>query len=151
MCRLIWLHDEALALFNVDELLPEDRVVFVWDNDYFRNKGWSLSRMVFLYESLLDLPYPNLQVYQGETVSVLRQLVKQNEMAEVFVYRPFEPDLQEIAKELSKSVTMVLLDVPSSLTSPLTTVPPRFYKFWKQVEPEVLGKKLANTGRQKFH
>lgn len=145
MKRLIWLHDEALALFGEQLLQADDVLVFVWDKVYFQDKGWSLKRLVFLYESLLDLPYPSLQVYQGDTLEVLMQLRQEYAVDEIVTFAAIEPELNAIFQQLEKHCRLQIVDAPSLLKTPLQQVPKRFFKFWKQVETEVLGEKVAST------
>lgn len=70
---LILLHEEALRMTHpVFKLAPaETRAIFLWDEDYFRSTGYTLKRLIFIYETLCELP---VDIIQGNTLAVIREL-----------------------------------------------------------------------------
>ena len=64
---LIWLHEDALCashpVFSAAPSVCE--AVFVWDDAYLQHAHYSLKRLVFLYETLCELP---VTIIRGHTL-----------------------------------------------------------------------------------
>ena len=60
---LIWIHEEALRLSHpiFKEAPSHTKAIFIWDRDYFREAAYSLKRLVFIYETLCELPIDIVQ------------------------------------------------------------------------------------------
>ena len=70
--EIIWLHEKALSLPQLEALGASEQspALFVWDDAYFRSRGYTLKRLVFIYETLCALP---VEIVLGETLAVLQQ------------------------------------------------------------------------------
>ena len=70
--EVIWLHDKALNLPQLEELGASEQrpALFVWDDGYFRSRAYALKRLVFIYETLCALP---VVIVHGDTLAVLQQ------------------------------------------------------------------------------
>ncbi|MEY4640494.1 MAG: hypothetical protein RLZZ227_488 [Pseudomonadota bacterium] len=70
---LILLHDEALRISHpVFKAAPAGtKAIYVWDDAYLRAAGYSLKRLVFIYETLCELP---LDIVQGDAASIVTEL-----------------------------------------------------------------------------
>jgi hypothetical protein len=45
-----WMHEKALK-----QTTKENQPIFIWDESYFKNRGYSLKRLVFIYETLCEM------------------------------------------------------------------------------------------------
>ena len=70
---LIWVHEEALRMTHpLFKAAPErTKAIYVWDDDYFRAVNYSLKRLIFIYETLCELP---IDIIRGNTLDVIREL-----------------------------------------------------------------------------
>jgi len=50
---IVLLHEKSLRIPDavVDRLEKDTRVIYVWDDAYYKNRGYSLKRLVFIYET----------------------------------------------------------------------------------------------------
>ena len=67
---LICLHEDALRITHpIFKFAPTGtKAIYVWDDEYLRRANYSLKRLVFLYETLCDLP---VDVVRGATRTVV--------------------------------------------------------------------------------
>ena len=67
--KLLWVHDKALR-FGSDfcEANESFKAIHIWDDEYYRTQRYSLKRLVFIYETLLELP---LEIIHGNTLDIL--------------------------------------------------------------------------------
>ncbi|MCH2209129.1 MAG: hypothetical protein MK132_25140 [Lentisphaerales bacterium] len=65
---IFWIHDKSLNMKILDNLNPQIRPVFIWDDMYFKRRGYSLKRLVFIYESLCALP---VEIIRGDIIEIL--------------------------------------------------------------------------------
>ena len=72
MSEIIWLHDKALNLPQLEALGASEQqpALFIWDDDYFRSRAYALKRLVFIYETLCALP---VEIVHGNTIAVMQQ------------------------------------------------------------------------------
>ena len=67
--KLLLVHDKALRSgLDVYEPSESFKAVHIWDDEYYRSQRYSLKRLVFIYETLLDLP---LEIIHGNTLDIL--------------------------------------------------------------------------------
>jgi hypothetical protein len=119
---IIWLHEDALRADHpvFAEAGPETSAWFVWDEAYLREMDYGFKRLLFIYETLLELPVtivrgsfldflPSLAARHGHRIWVpetpnprligaLTQLSTDHEVNVIadapFVRLPREPDLK---------------------------------------------------------
>lgn len=129
---VIWLHTEALrADHPVFTSAPKDaRAVYVWDDAALKKAGYSLKRLVFIYETLAELP---VEILSGDTASVLAELAPDK------LYVPFSP-LPYVADVID---ALGGIEVETIKEPPFATVPEdipykRFFKYWNKAEKTAL-------------
>lgn len=126
---VIWLHEDALRITHpVFAVAPAHaRVVHVWDDAALQAAEYTLKRLVFLYETLCQLP---LEILHGDTVTVLRGL------GTSLLYVPSTTNacIQNTIATLSGDTTIhVIPDEPfADIKKPKDVR--RFFQYWKQAE-----------------
>ncbi|NJL36469.1 MAG: deoxyribodipyrimidine photo-lyase [Leptolyngbyaceae cyanobacterium RM2_2_4] len=132
----------ALVWFNEDGLNPQHQMVqdyadspkvYVFDVEYLQRWAIAKHRIQFIYESLLEIP--NIEIYKGETVAVLRQLITDYGVNEVVT--------SETPNHLVKSWQDELLKYTSLITYPevyptIDSRPRRFSHYWRKCDREWL-------------
>lgn len=132
---IVLLHEKSLRIPNtVIERLTEDiKVIYVWDDEYYKNRGYSLKRLVFIYESLCTLP---VQILRGNTVDILNSFNPKR------ILIPFTADtgLSRMSEELSRRfhVEIIKDDLFCEVNFDFETK--RFFKYWKRAEKTVFFK-----------
>lgn len=126
---LLWLHEEALSMTHpIFKTAPHGtKAVFIWDDDYFRQAHYSLKRLVFIYETLLELP---IDILYGNTQSVIRECAP----SALYIPATVNPSLKEIIRSLEEIACVhVVQDDPFvTLKKPMEFR--RFFQYWNKAQ-----------------
>ena len=129
---IVLLHEKSLRIPNtVVGLLNKDtKVIYVWDDEYYKNRGYSLKRLVFIYESLCKLP---VQILRGDTTQILTSLNPKK------VFIPFTADtgLTKLSQSLSRSFNVEIIKDDLFCEEDFDIETKRFFKDWKKAEKTV--------------
>ena len=112
MTGLIWLHEDALrADHPVFKTAGDDvHACFIWDEPYFKEADYSFKRLVFLYETLCELP---VEIYQGEITETLLDLADKYQTSTLYVPATPNPLLIDRYQRLGKPIPLrVIADEP---------------------------------------
>ncbi len=125
--EIIWLHDKALNGFLLQELNDRVQPIFVWDEQYFKHRCYSLKRLVFIYETLCQMP---VDVIKGDTIEIMRSFLP----AKITTLYTADTKIKEIIKRLRKN-----FDVEVVKSQPFVKIPDeyefkRFYKYWDKAK-----------------
>ena len=132
---IVLLHEKSLRIPNtvIERLTEDTKVIYVWDDEYYKNRGYSLKRLVFIYESLCTLP---VQILRGNTVDILNSFNPKG------VLIPFTADtgLTRMSEKLSRrfNVEIIKDDLFCEVNFDFETK--RFFKYWKGAEKTVFFK-----------
>ncbi|WP_026941716.1 hypothetical protein [Hellea balneolensis] len=134
MSAMIWLHEDALRSDHpVFKAAGEGaEAIFIWDDAYFQREGYSLKRLVFIYELLADL---NITCLQGETEQLLESYADGRSL---FIPQTPNPLFKNIIDNLQKKHNVTTVpDIP------LVIVPDdvdlrRFFRFWNKAKKSAL-------------
>jgi len=71
--QLLYIHDKALGSNHpiFSRINAETKAVFIWDDAYFKQRGYSLKRLVFIYETLCSMP---VDIIYGTTSDVIKTI-----------------------------------------------------------------------------
>jgi len=130
MINLIWLHEDALRSSHkvFAEAQENFQTVFIWDEAYFRQMDYSFKRLVFIYETVCELP---CDIYKGEAFEVLSSLARSNEAKILYFPQTPNPALKLIAQNLSKTLDVVIVpDEPFVVLDKELNLR-RFFNYWK--------------------
>ena len=132
---IVLLHEKSLRIPNtvIERLTEDTKVIYVWDDEYYKNRGYSLKRLVFIYESLCTLP---VQILRGNAAEILTSFNPKK------VLIPFTADtgLSRMSEELSRrfNVEIIKDDLFCEVNFDFETK--RFFKYWKRAEKTVFFK-----------
>jgi hypothetical protein len=134
MTDLIWLHPDCLAADNPAYLnSPGAPALFVFDEDEIEAEGWSLKRIAFLYETLLELP---CEIARGQVVEEL--LARQP--GRIVTVDSVNPRFRAYVQQLRKQAPVEVLPAAPFVDYPGHLDLKRFSRYWKRVEPLIFGK-----------
>jgi len=135
---LVWVNEESLDPRGPALTAhPEVPAVFVFDEAAIELAGWSIKRLAFIYECLLEIP--NIQVYRGSTIDILLSLLKNNGYKTIVTTPVVDPRLKDNINKISKFVP--LQPYPIEEFAPIERVRDlrRFSRYWNDVEHVVVG------------
>ncbi|NDH08431.1 MAG: hypothetical protein EBY16_02210 [Gammaproteobacteria bacterium] len=126
---LILVHEESLRMTHpVFHVAPRGtRVVYVWDDAYFVLTGYSLKRLIFIYETLCGL---EVDIIRGDTRRIL------HEMNPSLVYIPLTNNpllLEMIASVREVASVEMVADIPF-VDLEKTMEFKRFFQYWRRAE-----------------
>ena len=132
---LIWLHEEALRLTHpVFRIAPDTaKAIFVWDDNYLRQLNYSLKRLVFIYETLCELP---VDIIKGDTCAVIRELAPNT----VYIPASNKAHINKTIDALQSIATIKVIEDETFAVIPDSKIFTRFFPYWKIAEQTALQK-----------
>lgn len=126
---LILLHQEALrSTHPVFAAAPaETPAVFIWDDAVFQQANYSLKRLVFVYETLCELP---VDIILGRTLATVLQLAP----SMLYIPATTNPLLVSLIDSLKKEVPVKIVEDEPFVTFQRKTDFNRFFQYWKKAE-----------------
>jgi len=126
---LILLHEEALRTNHPVFLTapPQTKSLFIWDDHYFREVNYSLKRLVFIYETLCEMP---IEILQGETFTVIKDLGPEV----LYVPTTNNPRICALIKSLECLTKVERVDEERFVTCKKPSDFKRFFQYWKRAE-----------------
>jgi hypothetical protein len=128
--NLIWLHDDMLgARHPIFEAAGQAaKIVFVWDNDYFKAMNYSAKRLVFLYETLCEL---ECEIIAGKAHNVIHALITEHKIDKIFT--PYSPNPAHQKVMAGFKDIQIIEDIPF-VKMPSGIVFPRFFRYWNKAK-----------------
>jgi hypothetical protein len=126
---LIWLHEDALRLSHpVFTHAPADsEIIFIWDDSYLQEANYSLKRLVFLYETLYELP---LVILRGQTFAILSG----HAATQLYIPASANPWINLVCKQLAITKEVTRVNDESFVRLQSKTDFRRFHQYWNKVE-----------------
>lgn len=130
--KLIWVHSDCLhAKSPAYRAHPDSPSLFVWDDAELLRAGWSLKRIGFIYECLLDLP---VTIRRGDPVSQVRRFAEEMKCTGIVSMSSPDPHLQAQAAALGAEVLPFEDFVEIKGRVDLG----RFSRYWRKAAPALL-------------
>jgi hypothetical protein len=126
---LIWVHEEALRLSHpVFKAVPNGtKAIYVWDDDYFRQANYSLKRLIFIYETLCELP---VDIIHGNTLDVIRELAPPT----LYIPATNNPLIVNIIASLEAIVPVKVVEDEAFAAIKKPSEFRRFFQYWNKAE-----------------
>ena len=126
--KLLLVHDKALR-FGLDacEAYKRFKAIHIWDDEYYRSQRYSLKRLVFIYETLLDLP---LEIIHGKTLDILSE----ENFDDIVIPYSGDQALKNLFSKIEKIKTVHYLFETSFVNLDRTVEFKRFFKYWNQAK-----------------
>ena len=119
---IVWRHENALG--SLPSNAPASvATVHIWDDAYYQMRGYSLKRLVFIYETLCDASIP---IIRGPIVPTLASLNAPS------ILIPFTPDthLRSIINTLVRTQNATIIHPDPFVTIPMDQPFKRFFHYW---------------------
>jgi hypothetical protein len=126
---IVWVHGDCLRPDN-PALLHADTApaVFVFDDELLRDYRISLKRLVFLYESLCELP---VTIVRGDVATELCAFANQHHATHIVTTASVAPRFQHIVTAIKKSHHVTVLAEEPFVEIPGHTDIKRFSRYWQ--------------------
>ncbi|MEN0110106.1 MAG: hypothetical protein AAF805_05235 [Planctomycetota bacterium] len=128
-----WVHDEMLAPQWVADGRP---AVFVFDEGWIAAERLSLKRIVFLYESALELP--GVELRKGDPVAEVVAFAERNSASRIATARSVDPRIKAQVTEIDRRLGVELLEPEPFVELPAQPDLKRFSRYWRKAEKRVL-------------
>jgi hypothetical protein len=135
---LILLHEEALRMTHpVFQAAPaEAKALFIWDDAYFRKANYSLKRLVFIYETLCELP---IDIIHGSTTAIVQELSP----SALYMPATNNPLIVEIIHDLNSVAPVHTIEDEAFVVFKKPVQFRRFFQYWNKAEKTAF---LTNGG-----
>jgi hypothetical protein len=131
--KLIWVHPDCLhrhsAAYRAN---PESPSIFVWDDGELKRTGWSMKRIGFVYECLLDLP---VIIRRGDPLREVPRFMKEAHCQDIVTTASPDPRIRSQAQALNAEI--VPAEPFVEVKGPLDLR--RFSRYWTKVAPVLIG------------
>lgn len=139
---IVWINDDSLN--PADPALaahPQTTPLFVFDDDAIEKAGWTLKRIAFIYECLLEIP--NIQIYKGSPVDILTSQLahhkkQSNEMLTLATTASVDPRIKHVIDTLDRQISVRLYEIRPFVGNAHIRDLRRFSRYWKDVERAVI-------------
>ena len=127
--NILLLHEKSLCLENIikDKNISYDKVIYIWDKDYFKRRDYSLKKLVFIYESLCEIP---CEIISGNSIEVLDKLSP----SRVLLQYPVDSHLLQLADHIADKFTLEYIYPNDFVTIDSKIEYKRFFKFWNKAK-----------------
>ena len=130
---LIWVHDDAISRDHpvFEEAGEGARAVFVYDADYYRDRGYSLKRLVFIMECVEDA---GIEVLEGPFADTLLSLSPDH----ICVAKTPNPHYRDVMETLRQSTEVKSVAAPAFARVGDGIDLKRFFRYWKKAKKDLL-------------
>ena len=128
-----WFHDEMLRPAFAEPGRPS---LFVFDEARLREDRWSLKRVVFVYECLIELP--GLTIRRGEPADVIAAFARAHKAGTIETAAAAHPRVRETGAELERRGFRInILGEPAFARLPEDVDLKRFSRYWRKAQKQV--------------
>ncbi len=135
---IIWVHDDNLSPNNpVFQVYDHAPALYVWDHSLLNRLKFSLKRINFIYESLLDLP---VSIRRGNPVDELIQYADEHGAVRIATVPSSSPRFKRICKELERRGYLLDILQPTAFINYDKEFDlRRFSRYWKDAKAYAYG------------
>jgi len=127
--QLILLHEEALSINHpVFAVAPKGtKAIYIWDNNYFNQTNYSLKRLVFIYESLCELP---IDIIHGDLIENIKEL----ELGKIYIPTTNNYMIKDLINKIKLIASVELVDSKPFVNIDNSIEFRRFFQYWNKAE-----------------
>ncbi|MBL8209067.1 MAG: hypothetical protein JNK87_00060 [Bryobacterales bacterium] len=130
--HVLWLHTDWLNLTALGEPAP---AVFVFDDAQLQMDGWTLKRIGFLYECLLELP---VEIRRGHPPTEVAAFAAVHGATGVVTMDTPDPRLRAQMEELRQIMPIEIRSEPPFVELGPTPDLRRFSRYWQKAMPKLI-------------
>jgi len=133
MKPLAWLHPDCL---NAHWLPAGAPAVYVFDDAFLAEAQWSLKRVGFVYETLLELP---VEIHHGPAAATLIALARAAGATRIVTVDSPDPWFLRTLADLQRALPVDVLPAPDFVDLDSSRLDlKRFSRYWNRAEGKLL-------------
>jgi len=131
---VLWIHDEMLGQQHpaFDEAGDVPRC-FVFDTRWLADERLSLKRIVFMYESALDME-PRPVIIKGEVEQAVGGFAQQHGAGRIITGRSYKPRIKRQIEHLGERFEVQVVEAVPLVRVPVDADLKRFSRYWNQAK-----------------
>ena len=133
---LIWVHTDSLNATLMDSQ-KDAPAVFLWDSKWLTDARITLKRIVFLAESLAELP-GTIELRSGDPATELLAAARVAGADYILAQRTPDPRLLAAAQTLGRTMPVVWVDPPPFVESSRAFDLKRFSRYWQRAQASAM-------------
>jgi hypothetical protein len=138
---LVWLQEDSLSPNDPAlRAYPDAPAVFVWDDAVVEAEAYSLKRIVFQYECLLET---QAELLRGDTVQALLWKAKQCGVTRIAVTWSVQPRFKDWLLAVERYLPVEVFTTDAFVPADLDVDLRRFSRFWKRAERYAFGQQSS--------
>jgi hypothetical protein len=137
MNSVLWIHEDMLNPKAALWQRPHAGAVYVFDEEHLRDAGYALKRLLFIYESLLELP---VSIRKGNTVEIVSSFAAERGAEHILTSASVQPWIRRAVERLRACWSVEVIPEAPFLQCPEPSDLTRFARFWREVEPYAFGR-----------
>lgn len=139
---IVWVHGDCLNPHNPAlKAHPDTPAIFVFDDAYLVEQKISLKRVMFMYESVLELP---VTIRRGNVVESVLSFAKEHDAARVVTTESVSPRFNSICDGIRKGLAaadrLEIMPVEPFVTFSGRLDLRRFSRYWSTIRDNAMGK-----------
>lgn len=144
--ELIWVHPDCLSASNpAFQKYQQAPALFVFDEEEIEAEAWSLKRIAFLYECLLEMAvdrtvHGTVEIRRGVVVTELSNALRSLGLKKIVTVNSVNPRFAEQRRRLETAIAVEVLPAVPFVDYRGNLDLKRFSRYWKRVEPIVFDK-----------
>lgn len=133
MTALVWLHEDAMRQNHpVYSAAGEDAIsYFFWDEDYLKQMDYGFKRLVFIYETLCELP---VTIIHDSTLEGLIRVAENHGYEIIYIPATPNPLLKKITTELKRRMPVIIVDDNPFVSLSKEPDIKRFFRYWNNAK-----------------
>lgn len=132
---LLWLHPDCLSARNpAFQKYPGQPALFVFDDEEIEAEAWSLKRIQFLYECLLEIP---TEIRRGNVAEEIVRTALEAGARKVVTVESVNPRFAVYKKAIETRIPVEVVPAEPFVDFRGHLDLKRFSRYWKRVEPVV--------------
>lgn len=129
---VVWVHGDCLSPYGPAlAAFPDAPAIWVWDDDLLDQWQLSLKRILFIYESLLELP---VTIRRGNVAAEVVRFAREHGAGAVATAESPSPRFAAIREEISRTLPVQVLPAAPFLAYDGKLDLKRFGRYWKVAE-----------------
>jgi len=133
----VWLQEEWLSASLIAELCPAGAtLIYIFDETWLAQRRYSLKRIQFIYEALLDLPEA-VEIYRGEPSEILHARRQNKTEQRYLTFKPRDPELRQRVLDIAHAHDVEHMTPPRWIPVQSQSFK-RFFKFYNVVKRHAL-------------
>ncbi|MGB1253600.1 MAG: hypothetical protein ACPG8W_23520 [Candidatus Promineifilaceae bacterium] len=127
---VVWVHGDCLSPTNPAlQAYPDAPAIFVWDEALLASSGIAFKRVLFMYESLLEMP---VIIRRGNVAEELLRFAQEHDASTIVTTETPAPRFHRIARQVNRQIdTLRIYRVLPFIATQTHFDLKRFSRYWR--------------------